>query len=520
VWSDGCNFLYLSSAKRWALCTSRRSVFEDDACLLSRLPAFGRYPHSVYAWEHSDGRPCEATITCHGHLQTQRLDVTSTAATLPFSNSEGRSVHRPEPQRSTNAFESRHPSQFLKVDCPEKTDLDGYYWLLSFLFNDCPCWTDGQNYIYRTVDRSWAVCVDLESMDENLGWLFSAMETGDETHPQDVISWRYYTGVEWCSSSGRIRSSFTPFLFLEWPGRPEAEGTYSLEKAAYRGRPSWRNGCHYLYMSECGSWVFSTGLDSIAADTFWLRSVCSQSEIRLPQSVTRWYCCQDQHWQPCNAQVVPSRRPPPAMLRVRCPEVPDINGAYELLEKLHNGSPIWGCAEKRLYMTSSSSWAIGLGEDNVAMDIGRLYSSFAGADKRLPDNVRLWHYFVDGQWLPSSASIMPAPPQWLSVVCPGSLDMQGVYKLLDWENNGQPVWANGSNLIFMSTRKEWLFGSGIQCLETENGRLHSHRVDAERKYPCDISEWEDVHGILADARIDEIGAPPLATSAATEEVWY
>ncbi len=529
----------MSGIQRWTLCKGEANLHKGRGFLYSSLPAAGRYPDAVHAWEDPDSRPVELLITA----ETRQDETRSASREKENTNNSHESLHPQPPEfiaaspasppvnyRNSNVqatdkpadiIQERPIAQFLRVDCPEKVDLDGHYTLLGVLYNGCPRWTDGQNYIYMTSRGSWAVCVDLESMANNVGWLFSAFAAANATRPQDVASWKYYTGADWSPSRTIVKSSSTPFLCLECAERPEANGTYSLQTGNYRGRPIWCNGSNYLYMSASGSWVFSTGPENVCADLAWLRSDCPQAELLSPEVVTRWRYCQGGLPENCRAHVLQTRRPPPRKLRVRCEEVPAVSGIYVLLEQSHNCRPMWGCGDSRVYMTRSFKWAVGIGDDSIATDQGWLYSLCACAEKRYPDNVEEWHFYSEEQWKPSAACIMSGPPQRLSVESPWMPELQGFYELLNWEHDGHPVWGNCQNCIFMSDRrKAWVVGSGRDALDMDRGWFYSCFIDARRKYPGAAPDWEDSKGCLGMARVSEVSQLAGLISRETSEVLF
>eukprot|EP01060_Flectonema_neradi_P013649 TRINITY_DN20382_c0_g1_i1.p1 TRINITY_DN20382_c0_g1~~TRINITY_DN20382_c0_g1_i1.p1 ORF type:complete len:248 (+),score=16.53 TRINITY_DN20382_c0_g1_i1:95-838(+) len=93
----------------------------------------------------------------------------------------------------------------------------------------------------------------------------------------------------------------------------------------------------------------------------------------------------------------------PRLLSVVCPEKPNINGDYHLLETVVNGLPMWGCLSLRLYSTCAGYWMFTASPSGPDRDTG-LVESLTPHGGSSPHLIHNWQYFAT-RWIPSGTVV-------------------------------------------------------------------------------------------------------------------
>mmetsp|Transcript_56364 Transcript_56364/g.98443 ORF Transcript_56364/g.98443 Transcript_56364/m.98443 type:complete len:680 (+) Transcript_56364:53-2092(+) len=171
MWGCGHRRLYLNEAtSHWAICLQAVTVAMGGAVVRSganeavmNTEGEQEMPNMIYSWDYHDGEAWTRSST--------RITATK----------------RPPPPR-------------LVVVCPDKPTVDGTYKLKREKINDFSCWNDGDNYIYQTSNKAWAVCIGWESTQKDQGWMYA--KDRESKFPDKVSKWDVYDGEAWQSSPG------------------------------------------------------------------------------------------------------------------------------------------------------------------------------------------------------------------------------------------------------------------------------------------------------------------------------
>eukprot|EP00755_Sulcionema_specki_P009023 Sspe_Gene.42518::Locus_20641_Transcript_1_1_Confidence_1.000_Length_1800::g.42518::m.42518 len=96
----------------------------------------------------------------------------------------------------------------------------------------------------------------------------------------------------------------------------------------------------------------------------------------------------------------------PFRLVVTAPERMQVTAVYDLLPTEHNGLPMWGSEDRRIYSHEQGTWTIGCGPNAPRSGVGYVKSAAHG--KRLPHLITAWQKYEDGKWLPSPSTHVTA----------------------------------------------------------------------------------------------------------------
>jgi len=207
IWGHGMKRLYKDDvANRWAICLNPASIEEMGGVLCSSTEEPHRdRPDQVKEWVFHNGSDW---------VETSAIAWTCT---------------RPPPIQ-------------LQVTCPEKKELNGSYKLYKDQINGKPTWSDGDNFIYFTSNKAWAVCIGKSSTENDRGWLYA--KSRESKTPDKVAEWHVYDGKEWNESKGSscIVPEGNRRRILKMPVFGDRPGTSF--------GPTCRHGRHHITPSE------------------------------------------------------------------------------------------------------------------------------------------------------------------------------------------------------------------------------------------------------------------------------
>lgn len=296
---------------------------------------------------------------------------------------------------------------FLRVECKAKKALEDFYELQSFTKNGRPVWSDGQNYIYCTTNKQWAIAMDEEGVNGDRGWLYDDLGGAEAKYPDAVRMWKLYDGQNWNRTIARVHVSPPPHINVECSEKDEVSGNYRLLNPEDE-TPMWGNGRRRLYLNET-SCHWAVCLMPVTAEQGGgvVRSGADEPVTEWPNMIREWDYHSGTSWEKSTTRVTATKRPPPKHLEVKCPEKPDINGTYTLQKERINKFNAWCDGDNLIYQTKNRAWAVCIGRASAENDQGWMYAKLR--ESKFPDKVEEWHVY-DGQiWSHSRGSSVTVP---------------------------------------------------------------------------------------------------------------